>query len=86
MTPLVLLAAGVVIGRLWGRIADSQITDCPKCAIEDDEHLALMAISEQQRQAEAQMRQAAASVHQQPEPRHRRTDDVHPVDMFGGDR
>jgi hypothetical protein len=87
MTAFVLLAAGIAVGWLGSRLADSQVTDCPRCAIEDDERQVLMEISAQQRQAEAEMRSATASVRQQAEtPRHRRADDMHQVDMFGGGR
>jgi len=86
VTAFVLLAAGIVIGRLWSRIADNQITDCPRCAIQSDEHQLLAMLAADTRQTEAQMQQATESVRQQPKTRHRRTDDVHQVDMFGGGR
>lgn len=86
MTAFALLAAGIAIGWLGSRLADSQIHDCPKCAIEGDERQMLATLAADTRQTEAQMHQATESVRQQPEPRHRRTDDVHQVDMFGGGR
>ena len=58
MTAFALLAAGIAIGWLGSRLADSQIHDCPKCAIEDDECQVLMEITAQRHQAEARMRGA----------------------------
>lgn len=61
MSAFLLLAAGSVIGWLGSRLADAQITECPTCAIEDNERQVLMEICAQRRQAESQMRGAAES-------------------------
>lgn len=87
MTQIILLTAGVFIGRLWGKIADSQISDCPRCAIQNDERQMLTAMSAEVRQAEAHMHQTAEFERRQAEtPRHRRTNDGQQADVFGGGR
>ncbi len=62
-----LLTAGVVIGRLWAWLkAETQVTECPRCAMEDEGRRTSFAISAQARMAEEQMRETATQ-YQRPE-------------------
>jgi hypothetical protein len=85
---IVLLAAGVLIGRLWAWLkAETELTDCPRCAVEDRKQQTLMEISAMRRMGEEQMRQAAAGERRQqrPEaPRRYGTDEQWPSGRFGG--
>ena len=82
-----LLTAGVLIGRLWAWLkAEAQITDCPRCAVEDRKQQTLMEISAMRRMGEEQMRQAATGERQQrPEAaRHYGDSEQWPTGRFGG--
>ena len=58
---IVLLTAGVCIGRLWAWLkAATQVAECPRCAIEDEGRRTAFHISAQARMAEEQMHEAAA--------------------------
>ncbi len=80
---IVLLTAGVCIGRLWAWLkAETQGFECPRCAIEDEGRRTAFSISAQARMAEEQMRQAAS---QQPEaPRYYGDNEQRPTGRFGG--
>lgn len=62
MTLLIMLAVGVIVGRLWAYVkAGSRLTDCPKCAIEEAEQLARFELNALRNEAEARMAQAAGT-------------------------
>jgi hypothetical protein len=63
---IVLLTAGVLIGRLWAWLkAETQVVECPRCAVEDEKQRTIVEISTMRRMGEAQMRQAATGGRQQ---------------------
>jgi len=58
---IALLTVGVFVGRLWAWLrVETQITECPRCAVEDQKQRTLMEISAIRRVGEEQMRDAAA--------------------------
>lgn len=81
-----LLTAGVLIGRLWAWLrAETQVTDCPRCAVEDCKQQTLMEISAMRRMGEERMREAAGERRQRPEAARRYgTDEQWPTGRFGG--
>ena len=83
-----LLAAGVLIGRLWAWLkAETQVTDCPRCAVEDRKQQTLMEISAMRRMGEERMREAAGGRQQQPDPsQFYEADEQWPSGRFGGQR
>lgn len=83
---IVLLTAGVLIGRLWAWLkTETQVTDCPRCAVEDRKQQTLMEISAMRRMGEERMRQAAGERQQPPEAaRHYGDNEQWPSGRFGG--
>ncbi len=84
---IVLLTAGVGVGRLWAWLkAATQVVDCPRCAIEDRKQETLMEISALKRMGQEQMRQAATRKRQQrPEaPRYYSDNEQWSTGQFGG--
>lgn len=79
-----LLTAGVLVGRLWAWLkAETQVTDCPRCAVEDRRQQTLMEISAMRRMGEERMREAAQQ--QWPEaPRYNGDNEQWPSGRFGG--
>jgi hypothetical protein len=60
MTLLIVLVAGVIVGRLSSRfIRSSRLADCPKCALEESEQRARIEISGLRHMAKSRMTQAA---------------------------
>jgi hypothetical protein len=86
---IVLLTAGVGVGRLWAWLkAATQVVDCPRCAVEDRKQETLMEISALKRMGQEQMRQAATGERQQRQDTPRRygaeDDWPWPTGRFGG--
>jgi len=83
---IALLIASALIGRLsaWLK-AETQVTDCPRCAVEDRKQQTLMEISAMRRMGEEQMRQAAGERRRRPEaPRYYGDNERWPTGRFGG--
>lgn len=79
-----LLTAGVLVGRLWAWLkAQTQITECPRCAVEDAKQRTIVEVSAMRRMGEEQMREAAT---QQPEaPRSYGADEHWPSGRYAGE-
>lgn len=82
---IMLLTAGVVIGRLWAWLKTAtQVAECPRCAIEDEGRRTSFAISAQARAAEEQLRETATQ-YGRPDGSRNYGESVHrPSDRYGG--
>lgn len=79
-----LLTAGVLIGRLWAWLkTETQVTDCPRCAVEDREQQTLMEISAMRRMGEDRMREAAGERRRPDAPGHYGDNEQWPTGRFG---
>jgi hypothetical protein len=80
-----LLTAGVCIGRLWAWLkAQTHITECPRCAVEDEKQRTIVEISAMRRMGQEQMRQAAGERRQGTETPRPGDNEQWPTGRFGG--